>query len=46
MSRLDHIIKKNPGSGLDRTGGRYWHKAESYCDVINNIFKVAAQDRP
>jgi hypothetical protein len=39
--RLAHIEKKNPGSGLDRAGERYFRLEQ--CNVINNNFPVAAQ---
>jgi hypothetical protein len=32
-----------PSSGATRAGGSHWHKAESYCNVFNINFPMAAQ---
>jgi hypothetical protein len=42
MRALTPQNNKTPSDGLDRAGG-VKHKAESYCNVINNDFPVVAQ---
>jgi hypothetical protein len=45
MRPLAHM-NETPAAMVVAGGGRYWHKGESYCDVIYTHFSMAAQARP
>jgi hypothetical protein len=46
MHALAHINETPAAMVVAGGGSDFWHKAESYCNVININFPVAAQARP